>query len=128
MPANATLQLRRDPSSEWLVNNPILNAGEIGYETDTSLFKIGNGTLSWAALPYAGTSTAASGVVTNRGGGSDGNLTLSQGTVTLERDTFYNNVTLSGTGIINTGGYRLYIAGTLDITNAGVGAIQFNGH
>ena len=60
------------------------------------------------------------------GDGSDGNVTVSSGTTTLSRDMFYNNLTLSGTGVINTNGFRIYVAGTLDITAAGVGAIANN--
>lgn len=35
--------LRKDTSANWTSNNPILLAGEIGIETDTLKFKIGNG-------------------------------------------------------------------------------------
>jgi len=51
---SATIQIRRDTAAAWTAANPTLNAGEIGYETDTSNFKIGSGAL-WAATPYAGT-------------------------------------------------------------------------
>jgi hypothetical protein len=37
------IQFRRDASANWASNNPILLAGEIGIETDTLKFKIGNG-------------------------------------------------------------------------------------
>jgi hypothetical protein len=127
MPANTVLQLRRDPSNEWLANNPILSLGEIGYETDTGLFKIGNGSSSWALLTYAGTATTPVSVPTSFGGGNDGNISLSSGTMTLQRDMFFNNLTLSGTGSIVTNGYRIFVAGTLDISNAQTAAIQDNG-
>lgn len=47
-------QLRRGTSTEWDQTNPILAAGEIGVETDTNLFKLGNGTNLWNTLPYGG--------------------------------------------------------------------------
>jgi len=47
-----TFKLRRGPSSEWTIDNPVLSAGEPGYETDTGLLKIGNGVASWSALSY----------------------------------------------------------------------------
>jgi hypothetical protein len=47
------LQQRRDSAANWTSNNPTLAAGEIGYETDTARFKIGNGTTAWNSLPYA---------------------------------------------------------------------------
>lgn len=37
------IQLRRDTASNWVAANPVLLAGEIGIETDTLKFKIGNG-------------------------------------------------------------------------------------
>lgn len=35
-------------------NNPILKQSEIGHESDTNLFKFGDGTKHWNELPYAG--------------------------------------------------------------------------
>lgn len=47
------IQVRRDLSSRWTSVNPVLTAGEFGYETDTGSLKIGNGSTVWADLPYA---------------------------------------------------------------------------
>lgn len=47
------LQNRRDTAANWTSNNPTLAAGEIGYETDTTKFKIGDGTTAWSSLAYA---------------------------------------------------------------------------
>lgn len=47
-------QFRRGTSTEWSTSNPILAAGEIGIETNTNLFKIGNGTNNWNTLAYGG--------------------------------------------------------------------------
>lgn len=57
------------------------------------------------------------------GDGSDGTLTASSGTTQLSRDTFYSNVTLSGTAVLDLNGFTLYVSDTLDITAAGAGAI-----
>lgn len=46
------VQIRRDPSGKWIVNNPILLDGEFGYETDTTFLKIGDGATTWNYLPY----------------------------------------------------------------------------
>ena len=46
------IQVRRDTSSNWTSTNPILAAGEIGFETNTGKFKIGNGSSVWSALDY----------------------------------------------------------------------------
>ena len=48
------IQLRRGTASQWSSTNPVLSIGEMGYETDTSQFKIGDGTRLWNALPYGG--------------------------------------------------------------------------
>ena len=50
------MQQRRGTAAQWISTNsgngPILNAGEIGYETDTNKFKIGDGTNHWINLSY----------------------------------------------------------------------------
>ena len=47
------IQLRRDSSTNWTSTNPTLSQGEMGVETDTGKFKIGDGTSNWVALSYA---------------------------------------------------------------------------
>jgi len=51
--AYKTLQLRRDTAANWTSSNPTLAEGEIGVETDTLKFKIGDGSTAWADLDYA---------------------------------------------------------------------------
>jgi len=46
------MQQRRGTAAQWTSANPILAAGEIGFETDTGKFKIGNGSSAWASLTY----------------------------------------------------------------------------
>jgi len=48
------IQLRRGTAAEWTAANPTLAVGEIGIETDTDLFKIGNGSDDWDTRPYGG--------------------------------------------------------------------------
>lgn len=48
------LQFRRGVASRWASSNPVLAAGEMGIESDTNQFKIGDGLTSWNALPYGG--------------------------------------------------------------------------
>lgn len=52
------MQQRRGTSEQWTTVNPVLAEGEIGLETDTNKFKIGNGTTAWATLGYASLSSA----------------------------------------------------------------------
>jgi hypothetical protein len=46
------MQQRRGTASQWTSSNPVLNIGEIGFESDNNKFKIGDGTNHWADLPY----------------------------------------------------------------------------
>jgi hypothetical protein len=46
------IQFRRDTAAAWTSANPILAAGEMGLETDTTYYKIGNGSTAWTSLAY----------------------------------------------------------------------------
>jgi hypothetical protein len=50
------MQQRRGTAAQWISLNegdgPILNVGEIGFETDTGKFKIGDGQNPWVDLDY----------------------------------------------------------------------------
>lgn len=48
------IQFRRGTAAEWTSANPVLLEGEMGVETDTNKFKIGNGVGTWTALSYGG--------------------------------------------------------------------------
>jgi hypothetical protein len=57
------------------------------------------------------------------GDGSDGTTIISSGTTTLSRDMYYNNLSISGTGKLNTNGFRVFVKTTLSLTSAAEGAI-----
>jgi hypothetical protein len=57
------IQVRRGTASEWTAANPVLAAGEMGVETNTNLFKFGNGSSTWTALAYANNSDVAIGEI-----------------------------------------------------------------
>ena len=61
--ATVRIQVRRGTSTQWTSTNPILAAGEMGVETNTNLFKFGNGTATWTALSYANNSDVAIGEI-----------------------------------------------------------------
>jgi len=46
------IQLRRDTSTNWAANNPVLALGEPGLETDTLRVKYGDGSNAWSRLGY----------------------------------------------------------------------------
>jgi hypothetical protein len=48
------IQFRNDTAANWTAADPILAVGELGLETDTDQYKIGNGTDVWSDLPYGG--------------------------------------------------------------------------
>jgi hypothetical protein len=52
--ANIQLQFRRGTAAQWTSANPTLASGEMGLETDTAKFKIGNGSSPWSSLSYGG--------------------------------------------------------------------------
>lgn len=47
------MQVRRGTAAAWTAANPTLLAGELGYETNTGLFKVGDGVTAWIGLAYA---------------------------------------------------------------------------
>lgn len=47
------IQTRNGTAAQWTSANPTLMVGEIGAETDTGRFKIGNGSTAWNSLTYA---------------------------------------------------------------------------
>jgi hypothetical protein len=57
------MQQRRATAEQWLLADPVLAEGEIGLETDTSSFKIGNGADVWTELDYFETSASLAGTI-----------------------------------------------------------------
>jgi hypothetical protein len=47
------IQIRHGDAAAWLSADPTLALGEIGAETDTGLFKVGDGATAWSALAYS---------------------------------------------------------------------------
>jgi len=48
------IQLRRGITTEWSTANPTLAVGELGLETNTKLYKVGDGSTPWNSLEYGG--------------------------------------------------------------------------
>ena len=80
MSQHIVFQLRRDTSANWTFYNPTLLNGEMGINTDTYQFKLGDGTSTWSALPYNGLygGDGPTGPTGSGGGGNTG-LTGPQG-------------------------------------------------
>lgn len=47
------IQTRGGTAAEWTSSNPVLASREMGLETDTNLFKFGDGATAWVDLDYA---------------------------------------------------------------------------
>jgi hypothetical protein len=65
------IQIRRDTSTNWENNNPVLALGEPGLETDTLIVKYGDGSSTWNSLPYANIDSLADFTTTNLAEGSN---------------------------------------------------------
>ena len=116
--------LRNDVATAWSTANPVLMKGEIGIETDTNKFKIGDGTSAWSALSYVGTQVKITGtgkVITGASVGADGTLTLTKGELYLDdvyleapltytADIGVKTVPSTGSGTIGTAGGTLLAA------------------
>lgn len=55
----ARIQLKKDISEAWRINNPVLLDGEAGYESDTNLTKVGDGIHRWLELDYTNSGATA---------------------------------------------------------------------
>lgn len=55
----ARIQLKKDTSEAWRINNPVLLDGEAGYESDTNLMKVGDGIHRWLELDYMNSGATA---------------------------------------------------------------------
>ena len=61
------IQIRRDTTTNWQLTNPVLGAGEPGFDTTAKVFKIGDGLTPWTELKafthadvFAGVATSGS--------------------------------------------------------------------
>ncbi len=52
MSSIARVRLRRDTAANWTTANPTLLLGEMGIETDTRKYKVGDGSTAWNSLSY----------------------------------------------------------------------------
>lgn len=97
------------------------------YNGGTPRFSLGVGGSNTANLHWDGTNLIVNGSkISNQdifGDGSDGNVTISSNT-TLTADMYYNDLTVNNGVLLNSGGYRIFVKGTL--TNNGT--IHRNGN
>lgn len=111
---NVTIQLRRDTAANWTSANPTLAIGELGYETDTDNFKVGNGSTAWNSLAYNVVSLTTAQTLANK--------TLTSATLTSP--TISNGVIAAGTTALAP---LDFTAGSL-LTTPVSGAMEFDGN
>jgi len=102
-----SIKTRRGFASTWSGVNPTLDAGEFGYESDTTKFKIGTGSVAWNSLPYATaivSSIAATGLTgeTLATNVTTSSLTSFGTSPTLNSPTISGTASLSGTIVANS--------------------------
>jgi hypothetical protein len=104
------LQLRADTAANWTTTNPVLLANELGRETDTGKFKIGNGSSTWSALSYQ----PWGGLITNADIAANAEIAVSKladGAARQLLQTAANGTDVEWTSNVD-------IPGTLDVTGA----------
>ncbi len=93
---SSIIQVKRGTAAGWTSANPTLNAGEIGFETDTKKIKVGDGSTAWTSLGYTVTDGDISGVTAGTGlsgGGNSGAVTLAIDTATTVDKTTAQTLT-----------------------------------
>jgi hypothetical protein len=109
------MQQRKGTEAQWISTNggngPVLNAGEIGYETDTNKFKIGDGINHWVDLNYFADEVAL-------GGNIDDYIPLTQ------RGTANGVATLNSSGVIPSEQIPSLVGLDSEITTAVTDAIN----
>ena len=97
------MQQRRGTAAQWTAANPTLAAGEIGFETDTSKFKMGNGSSAWTALTYFANATELNTAIANLIDAAPSTLnTLNELAAALGDDpAFFTNIAANISGSID---------------------------
>lgn len=85
---------RRGTAAAWAAQNPVLSAGEIGFETDTKVLKMGDGVNAWNDLQSSYLSTG--------GGPLNGDLNM-QGNRIIGQGAMVNDLDMGNNNLVNVG-------------------------
>ncbi len=106
------MQQRRGTAAQWTAANPILAAGEIGFETDTNKFKMGNGSSTWTALTYFANAAELAAIIDSA---PEALNTLNELAAALNDDpAFFTNITNSIAGSISQHNATVNVHGITD--------------
>jgi hypothetical protein len=115
------IQLRRGTATEWSTANPTLAVAEMGIETDTNLFKIGDGATPWNTLAYGGLNGTFDGnQILTSSSDKSANYTL----VSADKNTYIRS---TGSAITITVPDVLANGESINFIQAGAGQITFTG-
>lgn len=83
--------IRRDTAANWITAAPTLLDGEYGYETDSTRFKIGDGSTAWASLPYVHPAVSmVSLTLISKSHITNGNIVLEFVAATKDTDNYFD--------------------------------------
>jgi hypothetical protein len=110
----ALMKQRRDTAANWTTANPTLLAGEIGIESDTLKWKVGNGTAAWNSLAYIPGLSISAYPLVNADIASNAEIAVSKLADGAARQLLQTDA--AGTGV--EWASNIDIPGTLDVTGA----------
>jgi hypothetical protein len=103
MSSTARIRLRRDTATNWAAVNPVLLNGEMGIETDTRRYKVGDGSTAWASLSYYIDGVAVRGQISK----------MTDGSISIATQGVYQSTGLTAT--LDTATDYLMVLGTSDL-------------
>lgn len=115
------LQLKFANAADWS-ESTVLLAGEIGVERDTHKFKVGDGTTTWAELPYSADPNVQTLVdsLTTRVTTAEGSITSLSGRM----DTAEGNITSQGTRLTTAEGDIDALEGRMDTAESDIDSLE----
>jgi hypothetical protein len=111
---SALQKQRRDTAANWTTANPTLLAGEIGIESDTSKWKVGDGTTAWNSLAYVPAFSISAYPLVNADISATAEIAVSKLADGTARQLLQTDA--AGTGV--EWASNIDVPGTLDVTGA----------
>lgn len=113
------IQFRRDTAAAWTAANPTLASGELGLETDSRKYKIGDGSTAWTSLAYGSlVGNVASSAITQTVTDKSANYTLTS----ADKNT---TIRSTGSAITITIANVLAVGESVEFLQDGTGQITF---